>query len=208
MRTRSLGLGSTTLIAGNDMYGYYGKYQGIITPNALITLAGITQGTTKNDEYNNPNEDITWLKFSHNYKTLFVADRTIHHSISWNHLNSLDLVFGKVVDIGGQKYLLRLLQGANVNPASVSGGANSNDEWDSLIVQFTPNTEDSHWAIDDAVNSSGGSVDFVQETSANELLNVFGRGYTTTANNPNAFSSMSKTSTLSITGYRPVLEVL
>ena len=96
MRTRSLGLGSTTLQAGTDMYGYYGKYQGIITPNALITLAGITEGTTKNDANNDPNANITWLKFSHNYKTLFVADRTIRHSISWNHLDSKGLVFGKV----------------------------------------------------------------------------------------------------------------
>ena len=204
MRTRSLGLGSTTLSAGTDMYGYYGKYQGIITPNALITLAGITEGLTKSDANNDPNANITWLKFSHNYKTLFVADRTILHSISWNHLDSKGLVFGKVVDIGGQKYLLRLLQGANVNPASAAGANQSNDEWQSLIVQFTPDTADSHWDATDAVNTSGGGFTYCQETSAFAIAQTRNRGSSTLAN----MGQATKSSALSSLGYRPVLEVL
>lgn len=205
------GIVATSLIITNgrsessDLYGYYGKYQGIITPNALITLAGITEGITKSDANNDPTANITWLKFSHNYKTLFVADRTIRHSISWGHLESKGLVFGKVVDIGGQKYLLRLLQGANVNPASVAGGANSNDEWDSLIAAFTPNTADSHWDGVDAVNASGGSATLCQETAASSITNMCYRGqssvtYINTGN--------SKAATASVFSYRPVLEVL
>jgi hypothetical protein len=213
MRTRSLGLGNTTLQAGNDLYGYYGKYQGICTPNELISLAGITQGTTKNDAYNNPNEDITWLKFSHNYKTLFVADRTIHYKMTWKHLDERDLVFGKVVDIDGQKYLLRLLQGANVNPASSGGGAASNDEWDSLIGQFTPSTEDSHWARADLVNGEStvshyGGYCLVQETwGSNINYGVYRGGISV-----DGFGSEEREGGLygaeNYYGYRPVLEVL
>jgi hypothetical protein len=211
MRTRSLGLGSTTLQAGTDLYGYYGKYQGIITPNELISLAGITEGTTKNDAYNNPNADITWLKFSHNYKTLFVADRTIHYGISWNHLDSKGVVFGKVVDIDGQKYLLRLLQGANVNPASASGGANSNDEWDSLIAQFTPNTEDSHWgrASVDNINISGGAYTLCQETSGSSITIPLRRGSGTLSEFSIVdYGLYNKDYAWQFFGYRPVLEVL
>lgn len=201
MRTRSLGLGNTTLTAGTDMYGYYGKYQGIATPNELITLSGITEGTTKDDAYNNPNENITWLKFSHNYKTLFVADRTIHYAISWNHLESKELVFGKVIDIDGQKYLLRLMQGANVNPAGVGGGANSNDEWDSLIVQFTPDTADSHWDSTDSVNVTGART-IPQETSSTNIANF---RYIDNLTNR---GQVSKSFVYFQYGYRPVLEVL
>lgn len=187
----------------SDMYGYYGKYKGLATPNELISLAGITQGVTKNDAYNNPDEDITWLKFSHNYKTLFVADRTISRSVSWNHLDSKGLVFGKVVDIDGKKYLLRLLQGANVNPANVGGGANSNDEWDSLIVQFTPDTADSHWGVSDSINTAGGSYTICQETS-NAVENCRVRGY----NAVTSGFSVNKLASITTMGYRPVLEVL
>ena len=202
MRTRPLGLGNTTLIDGNDTAGYYGKYQGIYTPNELITVAGITEGTTKDDDFNDPDEDITWLKFSHNYKTLFVADRTIHYGVSWSHLESLGLVFGKVVEKDGQKYMLRLMQGANVNPASVAGGLN--DEWNSLIVAFTPDTADSHWISFDDVNTSGGGFSYMQETLASDIAQSIIRGYSTTV----GFSQQTKSTTNSIIGYRPVLEVL
>lgn len=204
MRTRPLGLGSTTLTAGTDMYGYYGKYQGIITPNELIALSGITEGTTKNDANNVPTANITWLKFSHNYKTLFVADRTIHHSVSWNHLVSKDLVFGKVVEIDGQKYLLRLLQGANENPTSVGGGMNSNDEWDSLLNAFTPGTVDSHWEGVDIVNSGQGQATWCQETSTTGVSNAVWRGSSFVTH----LGSFLKTMAHDDFGYRPVLEVL
>lgn len=205
-RKRPIGLGSKELLLSTSLdgkYGYYGKYQGICTPNELISLAGITEGTTKNDAYNDPNADITWLKFSHNYKTLFVADRTIHNSVSWNHLDSKGVVFGKVVDIDGQKYLLRLLQGANVNPASVKGGANSNDEWDSLIVQFTPNTEDSHFGTDIA-NTNGGSYAWCQETYYNDTTRSIIRGSSTV----DSLSPRGKDTKTTNDSYRPVLEVL
>lgn len=207
IRTRSLGLGSTELINGTDMYGYYGKYQGIITPNELISMTGITQGGTKNDGYNNPNEDITWLKFSHNYKTLFVADRTIHASVSWDHLNERGLVFGKVVDIDGQKYLLRLLQGANVNPASVSGGEESNDEWESLIVKFVPSQEDSNWGVIASANGgSGGANTLCQETLSSDIDSCVSRGGLT--NVTDFETTIEKSSNTFGRGYRPVLEVL
>lgn len=204
VQTNSFGVTSTRGLSclkeigraeSSDMYGYYGKYQGIATPNELIALAGIIEGTTKNDAYNNPNEDITWLKFSHNYKTLFVADRTIHYSISWNHLDSKGLVFGKVVDIDGQKYLLRLLQGANVNPASVGGKANSNDEWDSLIGQFTPNELYS--------DSNGYRVHCQETVSASIGNNIFRQ-----TNDITVFSNNTKSNTFMQLGYLPVLEVL
>lgn len=203
MRTRPLGLGNTTLQAGDDMYGFYGKHKGIATPNEIISLGGITEGITKNDEYNNPNDDITWLKFSHNYKTLFVADRTILHSVSWDTLDSLDLVFGKVITINGQKYLLRLLQGANSNHSNV-GVANSNDEWGSLIAMFTPNTEDNHFNVSDVVNSSGGNSSWLQETSSADISRALVTGNSIYIRLLNTLKSSERINI----GYRPVLEVL
>ena len=187
----------------SDMYGYYGKYQGIYTPNEIITLGAITEGTTKDDDFNDPEEDITWLKFSHNYKTLFVADRTIHYAISWNHLESLGLVFGKVVEKDGQKYMLRLMQGANVNPASAGGGLN--DEWNSLIVQFTPNQEDSNWGTGTTNIGAEGRTTICQETSASDITRYVQRGYSSV---DHFLNGNTKINNITNMGYRPVLEVL
>lgn len=203
MRTRSLGLGSTTLQAGTDLYGYYGKYQGIITPNELVALAGITQGVTISDADHDPSKPITWLKFSHNYKTLFVADRAIQHSISWDHLNSKDLVFGKVVDIDGQKYLLRLLQSSYINPTPSTNGlvTDANSEWHNLILNFTPDGyTESFWNM-----TLKGCQTWLQETLSDDLGKAIAIGGMLGNTVRFSFNKNSKTDNL---GYRPVLEVL
>lgn len=197
MRTRPLGPGPTTLLEGNDMYGYYGKYQGIITPNELIALASITEGQRVPEVVGN--EFITWLKFSHNYKSLFIADKPIYQSISWNHLETLKLIFGKVIKINEQKYLLRIPQGANKNPAEKSGEMQSNSEWDSLIRVFAP---------DDAgqgLNNGSDVRSWCQETRKDDINTAVDR-----LNNNSIcyFFGSSKNDKNYFRGYRPVLEVL
>ena len=87
------------------MAGYYGKVSGLITGDELVAKTGLTAGTTA------VSGDITWLKFSHNYKTLLVADRAIKHSISWDNIQAQNLVKGKPIKINGQYYLCRLMRG-------------------------------------------------------------------------------------------------
>ncbi len=124
-----------TLKAGDLMAGYYGKVNGLITGEDLSTVVGLTAGTLCHSA------DITWLKFSHNYKTLLIADRAIRSEISWDNIQAQNLVKGKIVTIDDKYYLCRLIRGSNTNPENGIGG-----EWKDLIIKFTPNTEDSNWS--------------------------------------------------------------
>lgn len=137
--------GNTIKVAYEDRYD--GKINNIITGNELISKLGITQGTQVTTG------DITWLKFmTEDGEELLVADRNIRRSISYDHLESVGVVKtlssgydpsqqGKIIDIDGKQYKVRLLTGGNDNPAASAGG-----EWDRLIVKFTPDNADSNWS--------------------------------------------------------------
>lgn len=174
-----------TLQSGNLMGGYYGKVKNLITGNELFVMTGLTVGNTVNSG------DITWLKFSYNYKTLLIADRDLKQSISWDDIQAQNLVKGKVIEIAGQKYLCRLMTGGDSNPASTSGG-----EWSDLIEIFTPSDEDSHW---NDVRT------FTQEISDSNITYRVTRGF-------DSVSGFSKSTTAGSAsanfGWRPVLELL
>lgn len=184
------------LIDGDLMAGYYGKVDGLTTGDELFAKTGLTAGITKHSG------DITWLKFSHNYKTLLVADRTLKHSVSWDDIQAQNLVKGKVVEIDGKYYLCRLMRGGDSNPTPRNVDASG--EWGDLIIRFTPNTIDSHWSNVDDVNAGKGSVTWLQEvisTNLNNRANIGFDNVATIKHNPS--SSID-----SLFGYRPVLELL
>ena len=173
---------NNTIIAGNELAGFYGKETGIITGTELQTATGLTAGTLA------VSGDITFLKFAHKYKTLFVADRAIRTGISWDNIQAQDLVKGKVIEINGRRYLVRLMTGGNSNPASSAGG-----EWSDLIVQFTPNDEDSNWA----------NWTICQEIISDNISNRVIRGFSTVG--VNVYNTLGQASAST---YRPVLELL
>lgn len=57
-----------------------------------------------------------------------ICDRNILKGVSWDELNNQNLVFGKVVIIDGQKYILRLLKGGDKKKDEVD------NEWNRYIV--------------------------------------------------------------------------
>lgn len=172
---------SNKLIAGDYMAGYYGKVNGLITGTDLCSNVGLTAvGIIVSG-------DITWLKFSHNYKTLFVADRPIASSVSWDIIQEKDLVKGKVVTIGDKIYLCRLMTGGNSNPASYAGG-----EWNDLIVRFTPDDTDSNWKI---------GLNICKEICYSSISSRVFRGL-------NSVTHVGQYSSNAFARYRPVLELL
>lgn len=190
---RPIGVGSKTLIHGDKIAGFYGEVIGIITADKLRSIAGVAQGTAMQTG------DIAWLKFSHNYKTLYIAKQPIQHSISWDYLQEKDLMFGKMVEIGGSAYLLRLMQGANSSPAGASGGCNS--EWDNLFEKVRIG---GLWNVYDSNElglSSNGRVSWCQEVSSIDLLRRIGRQ--DSGINANISSLINI-----VYGWRPVLELL
>ena len=212
---RGLGPGTGTLQSGNLTAGYYGKVTGIITGADLFAATGTSEdsttsgsGTAAVSGNKGINGDITWLKFASNNKTLFVADRNVKYYISWDYLQKNGLVFGKPIEIGGVKYLCRLMQGCNVNPAPNASGSSPytggtdgtkipgiNNEWDNLIIPYTPLEADSYWT---SVYS------WTQEAHSTALTARVVRGYYAVSFFNNNTSSSVNTSY----GWRPVLEVL
>ena len=163
--------------------------------NSAFTSVNATAGT------NSITDDITWLKFASNNKTLFVADRSINTSISWHYIQAQDCVKGKVITINSKEYLCRLLTGSEhywtgslpTTNTSYAGG-----EWDQLIINFTPLDSDSHWTS---------VTTWCQEASGDGF--GFGSGRVIRGSDSVSYFTNGTSSTGGTNdGWRPVLEVL
>jgi hypothetical protein len=118
-----------TLIAGDDQLGWYGEVEAadFITGSALAMAVGLSAGYPIGDD------TTPWLGFNHQGRRLFVAKRGLRHSIDWNTLNSLGIVFGTTtVQIGEHTYKVRLITGGNTNPSTAAGG-----EWNDLLFRVS-----------------------------------------------------------------------
>lgn len=97
--------GNNVLLAGTSEYGYYGvtSAEDFINGDNLATAIGLTTGIAQNS-------DSGWLKYSVDGKPLFVAKKTIRHTISWNNIDSVGGVFGgATLWFNGILYKVRLL---------------------------------------------------------------------------------------------------
>lgn len=79
---------------------------------------------------------IQWREVNDNGKRLLISDRVLLWGITWDNLNSQDLVFGKNITIDGQQYILRLLTGGTSRRGSdgYAGGSPTSNDWDRIIV--------------------------------------------------------------------------
>ena len=77
-----------------------------------------------------------WHKFiEEDGKTLLVCDRNIVHSISWGHLNGAGFIFGKEIELDGQRYKCRVLTGGAANRGVQHyGGGQLPNEWDRYVM--------------------------------------------------------------------------
>lgn len=192
--------GPQTLLSGDLTTGFYGEVgpDDFISYEGLSTLVGLSAGTLHNQE------ESTWLKFSLDGGPVYVAKRTIRHSLSWNQLNAQDLVFGRTVEIGEFTYLIRLSTGL-VDPDTYTAGG----EWDRLILpvhQSDPTNQG--WGIgysDTDLNvgtvSGNGRASWVQETHPTQPTRRVNRGLSSVE----ALDSYTPSSTYANCGWRPIL---
>jgi len=179
--------GSNTIVAGDSSYGFYGEVAStdFISGDDLATLIGLSAGTSQNS-------DSGWLKVVDGNKMLLIAKKTFRHTISWNDINAVDAVFGKIITIDGVKYVLRLLSTA---------------EWDRFMYPLHvdhPNNAPAWAEYTDAdllVHSNYGNGSYTWTSTPSSSNRVY-RGYSgvsgSNINNPsNSFS---------FSGWRPVLE--
>lgn len=124
----NVGPGPSELVAGTLEHGYYGEVPAdeFINGNNLATQIGLTGGTAFNS-------DAGWLKFSLDYKTLFVAKKPFRYNLSWNQINARGAVFGTAqVTINGKLYKVRLLKGRGDGlTTTVDDGFDTKSTWGS-----------------------------------------------------------------------------
>lgn len=82
-------------------------------------------------------KEITWLKLG----DIWVCDRNILQGISWETLNEKGFVFGKEVEIDGEKYKMRLLTGSDGNDY----GEGCDNEWDRLMSEYNEGNKVLHF---------------------------------------------------------------
>lgn len=117
----------------------------IATPELLGTAIAARVGL----EYGTFHEDAAgWLVFDFEGKTLLVGKRAFSHSITWNQLNAVGIVFGEQsIDVHGSTYIVRVLRGAATNPTIGGNGTTDpsqswGSEWNQLFYPLVPNPSD------------------------------------------------------------------
>ncbi len=218
--------GSKRLIDGTMQAGFFGEVSAseLISGDALASLVGISQGTSQHSTAG-------WLKFAWQGKILFVAKKAFRNSISWDHINSANAVYGdKSVVIDGLSYKIRLLKGANKDPAGAYSGAICHgSEWNRLMLPIHQEAINKNWAYPNNVESDipvwahnlgtgtqgrytdedllthydhgSGSYSWCQEVAESAAKRV-NRGYDGVSNS-NSYTSYN---TNSYRGWRPCLE--
>lgn len=125
------GPGPQTLQAGDMTAGYFGEVSAaeFYSGDRLALELAVTEGVLQNS-------NAGWLKFASKGKVLFIAKQSFLHSVSWDHLYARGLVYGvdgeganprgtptnqfTTVEHGGNRFLVRLLTGANADPFAES----------------------------------------------------------------------------------------
>ena len=71
---------------------------------SLVTSAGTLDAYKLTSEMATTEEYAETYKYAH---SLFVADYAVTYAASWDHLNAIDMIFGKDYAAGGVDYTLR-----------------------------------------------------------------------------------------------------
>ena len=146
----------------------------------------LTSETATTDEYAQKN------KYDH---SLFIADYVVTNDVSWDTLNTADLIFGKDYAAGGVGYTLRAPSvGSNYTGSGNSErGVPQSNEWDTML------NKDSGY-----IQSWNKMYSLGQDAFSGDASRRAVRGY----HSARYWGYNYATGSYSILGFRPVLEVL
>ena len=129
--------GSKSKTGGAGMFVGEVTASEFITGDQLATAIGLTAGTSQHSTAG-------WLLFKDTVdgRTKYISKKPLRHSISWDALHARGAVFGTAtVVIKGLTYKVRLLSGANSNPAKGSSGWDApyahGCEWNRLMYHIS-----------------------------------------------------------------------
>lgn len=187
-------------------------------PAMYNSMANYTIGDTPSDAA----KRLQWHKIKDGDKTLFICDRVILVSVSWNDLNGQGYVIGKTVTVDGVGYKCRLLTGGSKSRNTsdeTAGGMPANNEWDRFITGEetvtglpTPSSSDLDIRLTAADKDSThnqfwnwfGVYSWCQE----EYATIKGRGATRGNLSARIWNYFVMDDQLHQIGFRPVLEVV
>jgi hypothetical protein len=193
------GPGPQELLAGDMNAGYFGEVSAaeFYSGDRLAFELGVTEGVLQNS-------NAGWLKFARKGKVLFVAKQSFMHSVSWDHLYARGIVYGTndngkrprgtpvnqytTVEHGGNRFIVRLLTGANADPfpdsdplfftndmvqMNVGGGS----EWNDLMYRAHTDVPTSDGTDGQRADRHGGpQVGANWASFSNAELNIIGNG--------------------------------
>ena len=168
------------------------------------------------DADKNDNNKISWIEINDDDKKLLICNKNLIKGISWNELNNQNLAYGKIIKLGGKKYILRLLTG------STNERGQDFSEWDKYILNVNQIQELPLSTDEDKNNTVKEESENVDQGESNKLWNwraccsftqsEYGKNnkfciirglYSTTYNN-----YCDKDIVYETVGYRPVLELM
>ena len=156
-----------------------------------FTYAGTVDAYKLMSEMATTEEYAQQNKYPH---SLFIADYVVTNDVSWDTLNTADLIFGKNYAGGGVDYTLRApsVGSARTGSSEPYRGTPQSNEWDRMLDKdegHIKNWSNMYSWGQDASNSQSGTVAVCGNSSA-RYRNV-----------------ITATNSYSILGFRPVLEV-
>lgn len=102
--------------------------------NNIPKMSGSMSSYIISDTPSKEENQLIWHKMKDGNKILFICDRNILVSVSWNDLNEQGYIFGKNVIIDGKQYLCRVLTGGtNFRKGKEKLAASAENEWDRFI---------------------------------------------------------------------------
>ena len=156
-----------------------------------FTYAGTVDSYKLTSEMATTEEDAEQNQYPH---SLFVADYAVTHTISWDDLNTANLIFGKNYASGGVDYTLRAPSvGSNYTGSGNSErGVPQSNEWDTMLNKNSGYIQ--NW---------NGMYSWGQDTVSVDASDRAVRGYISARFWNFSYASYS----YPIVGFRPVLEV-
>ena len=155
-------------------------YAGTVDAYKLASAMAITE------------EDAEKYKYAH---SMFVADYTVTHTVSWDELNAGRLIFGRDYAAGGVDYILRApsVGSGRIGSAESQRGTPPSNEWDRILDKN-----------DGYIKNWFGMYSWGQDTLSTSASDRAARGYFP----PGGWSSAPASHQDAVAGFRPVLEVL
>ena len=146
----------------------------------------LTSAMAATDEYAETN------KYAH---SLFVADYTVTHTVSWDELNAGRLIFGRDYAAGGVDYILRApsVGSGRIGSGALERGEPQSNEWDTML------NKDSGY-----IQNWNEMYSWGQDTVSFDASGRAVRGYGSARRWYYYYASYS----FPFVGFRPVLEVL